>query len=124
MKNTMPQEIEVWYLIPALRREIAKILIKDYNITQKNASDILNLTEASISQYLNSKRANKMKFSKKENEEIKKAADKIINDKKEVIKQIYGLCVKFRKSKAICNVHKKYSSSVPENCSVCFGKNR
>ena len=65
----------------------------------------------------------KMKFSKKENEEIKKAADKIINDKKEVIKQIYGLCVKFRKSKAICNVHKKYSSSVPENCSVCFGKN-
>ena len=30
MKTLLPQEIEMWYLIPALRRELTKIMVKDY----------------------------------------------------------------------------------------------
>jgi len=35
----MPQEIEVWYTIPALRRELTKSMIEDYinlTIVKKN----------------------------------------------------------------------------------------
>ena len=120
----MPQEIEVWYLIPALRREIAKILIRDYKISQKEIAKILDITEATISQYISSKRASEIKFSKKETAEIKKAADKIIKNKKNIMKNIYNLCIKFRKSKTICSIHKRHNSSLPSNCSVCFSNDK
>ena len=62
MSKVMPQEIEVWYLIPALRREFTRIFIKDYGLTQKQTADILGITEAAISQYLRLKIANQIKF--------------------------------------------------------------
>ena len=30
----MPQEVEVWYIIPALRRELAKSMVEDYKMMQ------------------------------------------------------------------------------------------
>ena len=44
----MPQEIEVWYLIPALRRELANIFIKNYNLNQKETAKILGITRATL----------------------------------------------------------------------------
>ena len=116
----MPQEIEVWYLIPALRREFARIFIKDYNLTQKKAAEILGITESAISQYLNSKRASQIHFSKKELDEIKKSASEVMENSDMLIKNLYNLCNSFRKSKVICQLHKDHDKSIPENCDVCF----
>ena len=62
----MPQEVELWYLIPALRREIAKILVKDYDLSQVEIAKILKITESAVSQYLKEKRGNELKFTEKE----------------------------------------------------------
>ena len=120
MKKLMPQEIEVWYLIPALRRELARTFIEKYDLSQKKAADILGITEAAISQYLNSKRASEIKFSKKELEKIEKAAKEIINDNSSIMKSLYDLCNVLRESKVICDLHKNQDKSVAKNCSVCF----
>ena len=120
MKKLMPQEIEVWYLIPALRREFAKIFIKDYKLSQKKSAELLGITEAAISQYLNSKRGNEIKFSKKEMDIIKESAKKIVKDKENIMRVLYELCIQFRESKVICNLHKNQDKSIPKNCDVCF----
>lgn len=122
MSKIMPQEIEIWYLIPALRREFAKIFVKDYNLTQKKTAKILGVTESAISQYLNSKRGNEIKFSKNEFNKIKKSADEIILNQEKLMKNLYDLCISFRESKVICEIHKTYDNSIPKNCDICFQK--
>ena len=61
---SLPQEIEVWYIIPAIRRELTKILIKQYNLKQKKVAMLLGISEAAISQYLSNKRGQEIKFPK------------------------------------------------------------
>lgn len=119
MKTVMPQEIEVWYLIPALRREIAKALISKYNITQKQTAKILGITEAAISQYLSSKRGSEIKFSKSESEEIGKTAKEIIKNPGKTTELLYKLSVKFRGSDFICRLHRKHDPSFSVNCKLC-----
>jgi len=74
----MPQEIEVWYIIPALRRELAKTMIEDFNLTQKAVAKHMCLTEAAVSQYQSSKRAKEVIFTEAVLSEIKRSATKII----------------------------------------------
>lgn len=116
----MPQEIEVWYLIPALRRELARIFIRDYGLSQKKAAEILGMTGAAISQYLSSKRGSEIRFSKKELDSIKKAAKAIIKNNEDLMKKIYELCVLLKKSKTICEIHRSQDSNIPGKCNICF----
>ena len=115
----MPQEVEVWYLIPALRRELSKIFISDFKKTQKEVSEILEITESAVSQYLNEKRGKELKFNKEEIEGIKKTAEKIISDEKKSREEFYKLCIKFRACDSLCKLHKKQDSSLPKNCDLC-----
>ena len=116
----MPQEIEVWYLIPALRREIVKILIKDYNTSQKEASEILGVTEGAVSQYLSDKRGKEMTFSDKDTDKIKETVKVIVEDRENVMDHMYKLCLDFRSSGTICDIHRKYDPNVDKGCKVCL----
>ncbi|MBS3080194.1 hypothetical protein J4221_01875 [Candidatus Pacearchaeota archaeon] len=116
----MPQEIEVWYLIPALRREIAKIFISDFRFSQKQVAEILGITESAISQYLKDKRAHELKFNEKEMAEIRKTAKRIINDKENCNKYVYKLTMLLRGTDAVCALHKKQDKSLSENCHICM----
>ena len=115
----MPQEVEVWYLLPSLRKELAKCFIKDHKLSQKDAAEILGVTESAISQYFKSKRANELKFSISELEEIKKCADKIINDRKNLRLYFYELSKKMKGSNCMCKLHKKHDKNLPHDCSLC-----
>jgi predicted transcriptional regulator len=119
MKKIMPQEIEVWYVIPALRRELAKSFVKDHKMSQKKAAEMLGITEAAISQYLKDKRGGELKFKKIELDEIKKAASKVAKNPEDMMEVLYGLCVYFRNEKVICRMHKCKDKTLPKNCSAC-----
>lgn len=120
MSRIMPQEIEVWYLIPALRKELARIFVEDNGLSQKKAAEILGITDAAISQYVNSKRGSEIKFSKDEIAKIKKVAGDIIKNDGDIMKKIYQLSVSLRGSKAICNVHMSQDKNVEKGCDICF----
>ena len=113
----LPQEIEVWYLIPSIRRELTKILISKGK-NQKEVSKILGLTESAVSQYLNGKRADEVNFNKNEIKIIEKYANKILIEK-DVQMVLFDLTKELSGSKSICDVHKKYDSNIDKNCNIC-----
>ena len=119
MTKLMPQEVEVWYLIPALRREIAIFLMKDYEYSQKHVAESLGMTESAVSQYVSGKRGHGIKFEKGDLEVIKKSADKIAKNKKDGLEVLYKLSKKLMGNQSVCELHKKQDSSIPKNCDVC-----
>ncbi len=118
----MPQEIEVWYIIPALRREIAKSMIEDFKLTQKQVAGNMNLTEAAVSQYLSSKRAKDVVFSNAILDEIKKSAKKIIEDKQFLVPEMMRLTKLTDVKQVMCDLHKKQDLKLPDSCDICFGE--
>ena len=116
----MPQEIEVWYIIPAIRRELTKSMIDDYNLTQKQVAENMGLTEAAVSQYLSSKRAKEVIFSEAILDEIKKSAKKIVEDNIMLIPEMLRICNLTAVKQVMCDIHKKQDVNLPDNCDICF----
>lgn len=119
MHNQMPQEIEVWYIIPALRRELAKSMV-ELGLTQKQIADKMALTEAAVSQYLSSKRAKEVSFSNAVSEEIKKSAKRIVENKENPVSEMVRLTALTSVKHVMCDLHKKQDASLPNGCNICF----
>ena len=120
MHGQMPQEIEVWYIIPALRRELAKSMINGLKRTQKEVAAIMGLTEAAVSQYLHSKRAKEVVFTKAVLDEIRKSAKTIEKNEKLLMQEMMRLTNLTGVKHIMCDLHKKHDSKMPSNCGVCF----
>tara|TARA_Y100000310_G_scaffold75921_1_gene72322 strand:- start:581 stop:970 length:390 start_codon:yes stop_codon:yes gene_type:complete len=118
----MPQEVEVWYLIPAIRRELTKCFIGSYDFSQKKVSEVLGITESAVSQYLKEKRGGALKFSKNEMEKITKSADRIVNDSQNARKYLFELSQELRGTESLCKLHCKHDSSIERNCRICVGE--
>ena len=122
MQETMPQEIEVRYILPAIRRELARIFIKEHKLSQKEAAKLLGLTEAAVSQYQHSKRAKEVVFSDNVIEEIKKSAEKISKDRnsrQRLIAEIYRISNLTKVKQILCDLHRSQSKEL-SNCNICF----
>ena len=122
MQETMPQDVEVRYILPAIRREIARIFIEEHKLSQKEAAKILGLTEAAVSQYQHSKRAKEVVFSDNVVKEIRASVDKIQADKKNkqrMIAEIYRISNLTHVKQILCDLHRAQSKDL-ENCSICF----
>jgi predicted transcriptional regulator len=70
----LPQEVEVWYIIPAVRKELAKLLTNKYGLSYEKAGKILGISKAAVSQYISDKRANKVKLTPETKKEAEKSA--------------------------------------------------
>lgn len=112
----LPQEIEVQYIIPALRRELVKEL-KKLDCSQKEISTVLELTEAGISQYLSGKRGSEVKFDKYIEKEIRDSAKKI-KEGSPSFTELQKLCNLCKTNMILCAVHKKYCdiNKCPKEC--------
>ncbi|MBN2422571.1 hypothetical protein JXB41_05050 [Candidatus Woesearchaeota archaeon] len=117
-----PQEIEVWYILPALRRELT-LKLKKKNLKQKQIASILGVTEAAVSQYSKNKRANSITFNLKINKAIDNAAENMINDKTCHRFELQNLINFIKKSGFLCKVHHKYDT-VPKCCTVCINNEK
>lgn len=115
-----PQEVEVWYVLPALRKELS-IALKE-KISQKEIAKLLGITEAAISQYTKQKRAAKLKFNQEIKKEIKKSSKRIFKEKKRttVAGELQRLCKIIKKKHVLCQLHKKYCKTPLKECKVCF----
>ena len=115
----LPQEIQVWYIIPVIRKELSKFLVKEQGMTQKRAAKILSLTEGAVSQYLNSKRGTKVKLNEKVLEEIKVSAERISRQPSSVLGETIRLLNLKEMRDIVCDFHKKNDPSIKENCDIC-----
>src|SRR3989344_4509554 len=71
-----PQEIETFYIIPALRKQLA-LQLKSNGLKQKDIAELLGINSATISQYHSQKRGSQIKFPLCIIKEIKLSAKKI-----------------------------------------------
>ena len=112
----LPQEIEVWYIIPAIRKEFAKVLVKKHRLTFEKAGGILGVSKAAVSQYLNKKRANLMRFTPEIKREIEKSAKSVIKNNNQAVKEIIKILNLIKQKKCACSICKKYNKGILNQC--------
>lgn len=107
--NEILCEKVVWNILPAIRKEISKILIENKGYTRKKVADTLGVTEAAVSRYLSKKRG-KLEITDKDLlKEIQKSTNRIIKgDDSTVIVEICRICTLLNSSKIIKH---KYNTS-------------
>lgn len=128
----MPQEVEVWYIIPAIRRELTRIMIEK-NIAQKNIAKMLGVTEPAVTQYKLEKskrsRGDQVEIPPNVQDEIEVSANRIHEAwlTKEEDQHVYELMTReinriidiMRDEGIICEVHRQHCENVAEDCSAC-----
>lgn len=112
----LSQEVEVWYIIPAVRKELAKQLTGKYEFSYEKTGTILGISKAAISQYLSNKRANKIKLNPETKKEIAKSAEIIVKNNKMAVGEVQRILRYMKEKKASCDVCKKYNKEVLEYC--------
>lgn len=128
----MPQEVEVWYIIPSIRRELTRIMI-DNDIAQKNIAEMLGVTEPAVTQYKLEKskrsRGDQVEIPPNVRAEIETSAERIHEAwlEKEEDEHVYELMTReinriidiMRDEGIICEVHREHCLNVAEDCSAC-----
>jgi len=112
----LPQEIEVWYIIPAVRKELAKLLTRKYEMSYEKAGLILGISKAAVSQYLSNKRANKIKLKPEVKKEVAKSAKIIFANPKLALLEMQRILKYMKDHKCSCDVCKKYNKDVINFC--------
>lgn len=89
MKTTC--EIMVQRVLPAIRAELARCMISEHGKNQQEVADVLGLSRAAVSQYLNDKRGAEIDFSEEAQQEIKSFASSLLDGMKSR-DQVAGMC--------------------------------
>ena len=113
---SLPQEIEVWYIIPAIRKEIATCLIREHKITYARVGEILGLTKAAVSQYLNNRRAGKITLPEQARKQVAKSCVKIVKGKSNAVKEILDILKFIREKDLPCRVCEKHDNGALVGC--------
>ncbi|MFX1285768.1 MAG: transcriptional regulator [Promethearchaeota archaeon] len=116
-KLVQPQEVIVWYILPAIRRSITNSLIEDYNLPQKDIAQRFGLTEPAISQYKKGARGD-IEFNSDIVKEIQEAARNIAEENKSAPREVQRVLKYIQKGGFLCEFHKKYGL-VHEGCDMC-----
>lgn len=112
----LPQEIEVWYIIPAIRRELARELSVTHGVSYDKIGKLLGLTKAAISQYLGNKRAAKIKLHPVAKKEVVKSCEKIMRSKSDSVSEILRILRLIEKKKLHCEVCGKIIDGELHDC--------
>lgn len=117
-KIIYPAEVEVLYLLPAIRRQLA-LYLKERGLGQGEIARILKVSEPSISHYLKAKRATKVSFSEQENEEIRKSAEKLLQNNACLVKETEFILSILKNNRSTCKICSEVTD-MPKDCTVCF----
>jgi len=109
----LPQEIEVHYIIPTIKRYFSQMM-KEQGRKQVEIAKLLEIQEATVSQYLSNKRGHQINFNEAIQSEIRESAKRITN-RMTLIAELQRVLHIIRKSGTLCEVHRQFSS-IPEEC--------
>jgi len=127
MKKLMfPQEFDVWYLFPAIRKKLALKLLEK-GLLQKEVASIMNISAATITHYKKDQRVKNDLLGYEFDELIDQAVIKIVEDNSLVPSEILLINQHFKKQDSYCKLFQQFSgqelSSLPcGNCnneSIC-----
>jgi predicted transcriptional regulator len=118
----IPCELIVWYVLPSIRRELARELVEKHKLTQAEVARRFGVTDAAISQYLKSKRGTnkELENSGKYEEfkaEVAKAAQRII-DGSDIVTETCRVCEMVKRSGMLVKVYEIHTGVKAPDC-VC-----
>jgi predicted transcriptional regulator len=120
-----PCEIVVWYVVPSMRSELAKELLK-LGMKQKEISELLDITQPAVSQYISDKRGHGIKFDEKTQSMIRIFAKDLMEqklDQGDIIRRMCEICKNVKAEEIVCQLHKE-KDKIPQSCSACMGSKR
>ncbi|MBE6500705.1 MAG: transcriptional regulator [Methanobrevibacter thaueri] len=117
-----PCEIVVWYVIPAIRSELAKELL-NLGMKQKDVSEIMDITQPAVSQYITDKRGSGIKLDDNVKEMIHQFAKELSEGtatKADLISRTCNICKNVKTIDVIeqLNIDK---SELGDDCQTCLG---
>jgi predicted transcriptional regulator len=119
-----PCEIVVWYVIPSIRSELAKELL-NLGMKQKEISELLDITQPAVSQYISDKRGHGIKFTNDIQMLIRQFAIDLKGGQlkqSDIISRICDLCRKIKTEDVVCQLHKE-KDNISVNCNACMSSN-
>ncbi|MHA2366372.1 MAG: transcriptional regulator [Candidatus Hodarchaeales archaeon] len=129
-----PVEIEYWYVLPTIRRELTKTLKSMGKLRQKEIAKILGITEAAVSQYIKGTRGvlelangDVLELPEWLRNEINDSCETILKHKeKENVRKIFLtevnrliIEIRNRPKEFLCGLHEAFGL-VDDNCVVCI----
>jgi predicted transcriptional regulator len=116
-----PCELIVWYVIPTIRAELAKEMVK-LGLSQKEVSEKLGITQSAVSQYVKDKRGRGIPVNKQVRKAIKALAKDVAsgNEAMDVIPGICAVCAIVKSSGSLCELHRQEDTKL-EGCDLCMG---
>ncbi len=117
-----PCEIVVWYVIPAIRSELAKDLLA-LGMKQKQVSELMDITQPAVSQYITDKRGNGVKLNDNVREMIVEFARELADGtakKADIIGRTCAICKKIE-TKDVLNQLGIKQEELGEDCQACMG---
>ena len=118
MEAFYPQEIEVWYVLPAIRSELAKAM-KRLKLSQKAIAGHLGITEAAVSQYVNRKRADGLKLDSRQKALLADAAGRIAEGSSGIMEESQRFLQALWQDGTMCRLHHGLGK-VPKGCRACM----
>jgi len=113
---TLPQEIEVWYIIPAIRREMAICFSKEHKISYDNIALFMGLTKSAISQYISGKRVGRIKMHPKAIIEVKISCNNIVENENTTSREILRVLEVIKNKKLHCEFCAEMIDGELHNC--------
>jgi len=89
-----PCQVALWYVLPAIRGEVARLLVEDYKMSQKEVAALLGLSEAAISYYLHGKRGRRVELGDEFKGKIREIAEGLLKGRGDswLAERICSLC--------------------------------
>lgn len=131
----MPQEVLVWYVLPAIRRELAKIMKFEMGQSQKSIARMLGVTEPAVTQYMlprnkpKRSRGDRVEIPANMQPELLTSAQSIVEawnqtDAEEhayetTTREINRLIEVLKDAGLLCEIHREYCQGVHEDCNAC-----
>jgi predicted transcriptional regulator len=114
-----PCEIVVQRVLPAIRSELARIMLED-GMPQQQVANRLGLSKAAVSQYVSSKRGKDVCFPSDIEEKIKDLAESLAGSLagNDAVSSLCAVCKGIQSSGWLCREHLQKSDS----CTYCLKK--
>jgi len=119
----IPCELIVWYVLPSIRRELARELVDKHDFSQAEVARRFGVTDAAISQYLKAKRGTSKEIEnsgKYEDfrKEVEVAAVRMVNGS-DIVTETCRICEMVKKSGMLVKVYETRTGVHAPQCVTC-----